>query len=272
LARRLLSRTRAAALCLGLLVGACKHDHPAPPAPAPAPADSAADSARQVRFDGELKRVQARWQEKPKLGNCAEILREKADIELCTGAASALDAVEQMPAAATSETALPVLATAALSLERLMERARYLSMEDLGRRHLDRDGGVAAEAASARASASAAPAASIGPVKLQRALHGLLREHSALKLTDSPLSVLVQNTARLERDVLRNVAAYLEYAPLPVRRSAFDTVKSLQEQHPQWAMLSHLVREAAVLETDAALKQNLNELASLALPRGKKPD
>ncbi len=200
------------------------------------------------------------------------MLHEKSDAELCTTAAGAVAAVEQLDPAATPDTVLPVLADAALSLVRLMERARYLSMEDLARHHLDGDAGIPTQAASARPAAPPALAPSMAPLQLQRALHGMLREHPSLKLTDSPLSVLVQIAARLEHDVLRNLSAYLEYAPLPVRRSAFDTVKRLQSEHQQWPTLNHVLREAAVLETDEALKQNLNELASLAWPRGKKPD
>jgi hypothetical protein len=272
LARRLLSDGAALALFVLVLASACKRDHPAP-APAPAPPDSATESARQLRFDSELKRSHARWQEHPNLGNCAEILHEKADAELCRAASSALGAIAALDPQATPDRVLPVLADGSLMLVRLLERARYLNFEDLGRRRLDGDAGAPAPiAASARPATPGAPAVSVGPQNMQRALHGLLHEHQSLKLADSPLSRLVQDTARLERDVLRNLAAYLEYGALPVRQAAFEVAKGLHAQHLQWPALNHVLREAAVLETNATLKQNLSELANQGRPRGNQPD
>jgi hypothetical protein len=260
-----------AALCVELC--ACKHDHPTPkPTQAPAPVDSVAAATRQARFGKELQRAHTRWQEQPDLANCTDTLHEKADAELCRSASSALTAVEQLDPAAPPSTALPVLASASLALVRLLDRARYLNFEDFGRRRLEADGGVPAPSAGpalARPMSSAPP--NVAPQKMQHALHGLLHERAVLKVGDSPLSHLVETIGRLEYDVLRNLSAYLEYAELPVRQTAFDSVKELQAQHPRWPTLTHVLREAAVLETDSALKQNLNQLVSLGLARGR-PD
>jgi hypothetical protein len=235
--------------------------------------DSVAVATRQARFEKELQRAHTRWQEKPDLANCADMLHEKADAELCRSASGALTAVEQLDPAAPPSTVLPVLASASLALVRLLDRARYLNFEDFGRRRLEADGGVPAPSAgptpAARPMSSAPP--NVAPLKMQHALHGLLRDRSVLKAGDSPLSHLVETIGRLEYDVLRNLSAYLEYAELPVRQAAFDNVKELQTQHPRWPTLTHVLREAAVLETDGALKQNLNQLVSLGLARGR-PD
>jgi len=75
----------------------------------------------------------------------------------------------------------------------------------------------------------------------------------------------------LERDAVRNIGAYLEYAELPVRRSAFDTVKRLRNEHPQWPLLEHLLHEAALLESDPALKRDLQEFSASGLPRSREP-
>jgi len=259
-------------LCLGLTLS-CKREHPAPTA-APAPSDSATESARQARFDSELQRARARWQEQPELGKCAAILSEKADLDLCSNAATALSRVIALDSATAPSAALPVLADASLALERLVERARYLSMEELGRRRLESDAGAAASSASARSAPPPAASAASGAFGMAspRGMQNLMRDRPKLKLSDSPLTHLVQNAARLERDVLRNFAAYLEYAPLPVRRSAFDVAKRLAAEHPRWPTLSHTLREAAVLETDAALKQQLLQTASHGLPPGPRPD
>jgi hypothetical protein len=76
---------------------------------------------------------------------------------------------------------------------------------------------------------------------------------------------------RIERDVMRALAAYLDYAELPVRRSAFEAVKRLREQHPQWPLLDETIREARLLERDPDLKQALLALDRSGLPRGGRP-
>jgi hypothetical protein len=83
---------------------------------------------------------------------------------------------------------------------------------------------------------------------------------------------LLAVTVRLERDVLRNLGAYLEYGPLPVRRTAFDTVKQLGAAHPRWPALDRLRREAYVLESDAELKRGLHELSPSSVPQGGGPN
>ncbi len=254
-------------------LGACKSKRaPPPPTPAPPPVDSVAEGRRQARLELVLGRAHTLWQARPNLANCPDVLREKADVALCHAAADALGAVEQVDPRAAPESALPALANGSLALVRLLDRARYLNFEDFGRRRLEADGGAPAVSGSAPAPpfASATPSASLP--KTPQALHVLLRQHQALKLGDSPLAQLVESTARLEHDVLRNLSAYLEYAPLPVRQTAFESVKQLQAQHPHWPTLSHVLREAAVLETDGALKQKLTELMNLGVARGPEPD
>jgi len=261
-------RSIATALCLsalGLALVACKHDRAAP-APSPAPLKSADDDpARESRFDSELKRSRAFWQIRPNLGNCADLLPEKSDSALCEKAAGALSAIEQLDPSASGETAIGVLGSGSLALARLVERARYLSLEDLGKVRLSGD------ASPPTPSAEPSPPAGSAPLGSARTLHEMQRRRT-LRISDSPLSRLVQNAAQLEHEALRNFAAYLEYAPLSLRRAALDRVKSLRAEHPQWAALARVVREAAVLETDASLKQNLDQLASLTLPQGKRSD
>lgn len=272
MARRVLSSPRAAALCLGLAALACNRHHPTP-TPAPAPADSSAENAQKARFAVELGRAHTLWQERPELGKCLDSLKEKPDADLCRAASSALGGVEQLDPAAPPSAALAVLADAALALVRLVERARYLSLEELGRARVEGDAGAPGHAAGARPYVGAAPTASAAARSdPAHSVQNLLRERPRLKITETPLTLLVQVAARLERGVLRNLGAYLEYAPLPVRQAACETLKELQSEHAQWPALNHLLREAAVLETDATLKQRESELASLGFPRGKHPN
>jgi hypothetical protein len=254
--------------------GACKHKSTTASAVASAsaaPVDSASETTRAARFASELLRVQKRWQEKPEIGDCAKVLSEKSDQDLCLAASNALNVVEALDPAAPPATALPVLADGALALTRLLERARYLTFEDMSRRRVESDAGAAPSASAAtRARAPSAPG-SAAPLGSQRFFHMSQREHKSLRLNDSPIARLLENTARLERDVLRQFSAYLEYAPLPVRKTAYDTAKQLSAKHPEWPTLSHVLREAAVLETDPELKSRLNDLAVASFARKKAP-
>jgi hypothetical protein len=78
-------------------------------------------------------------------------------------------------------------------------------------------------------------------------------------------------TIHLERDVVRHLGAYLEYDALPVRRAAFETVKRLRNEHPQWPLLDRLLREAALLEADPELKRQLQEFSASGLPERGHP-
>lgn len=182
---------------------------------------------------------------------------------LCQAATSALRAVTAEPAA-TPELALARLAPGALALVRLTERVRYLSLAELADRRVERDAGVT-PATSATGAAVGATRAQPAPRKDQRGPHA---EKRALELSEGPLSQLLPVTIRFERDLIRNIGAYLEYGPLPVRRAAFDTVKQLYATHPRWPALDHLLREAFVLETDAELKRALRESSPSSAPQG----
>lgn len=92
-----------------------------------------------------------------------------------------------------------------------------------------------------------------------------------MELAAGPISRMMGDTVHLERDVMRNLGAYLEYAELPVRRAAFEIVKHLRLEHPQWPLLDHLVREAWLLESDPSLKRELQEFSESGLPRGGHP-
>jgi len=258
---------------LSSALSACKHDHAAPTPIAsaqPSPAASVDEGARQARFESELQRSRALWHDAPNLGNCAELLKEKADTELCTKAQSALSAIAQLDVAAPPATAIEALAVGSLALTRLVERVRYLSLEDLSHVRVSGDAGSPATANSSEPAPNAAAAAE--PQTRQRALLRELRARRTLKLADSPRSRLLNDAGKLEHEAMRHFAAYLEYAPLPVRRSAFERAKSLRAEHPSWSALGRVLREAAVLETDRDLKRELEQLANLTLPRGTPRD
>lgn len=95
--------------------------------------------------------------------------------------------------------------------------------------------------------------------------------HPSFELGDGPISQLMDASVRMEREAVRQLGAYLEYAELPVRRSAFVTVKRLHEQHPGWPLLAQLLREAALLESDPELRGKLSLLSASAQPSGARP-
>lgn len=247
-----------------LALASCRRDEraPAPSASVSAAGGDFAARERERHFQEELARANSRWQTKPSLGDCSAALKEKSDSELCQAAENALAQVTGA-AAATPEAALTRLAPAALALARLSERLRYLSMQELAERHIAGDAGVA----------PAPPASGAVTGALTAAAHAHDREHAAhaeqraVQLSEGPVARELELAIRLERDVIRNLGAYLEYGPLPVRRAAFSTSKALQAQHPRWPAHTRLLSEASVLESDAALKAELRELAATGVPQ-----
>jgi len=250
-----------------LSLASCRHEEraPAPSASASAAGSDFTARARAQHFQAELTRASTRFRTKPSLGDCAAALKEQADLALCQAAEAALVPLGSEPA--SSEDTLSRLASAALSLARLSERLRYLALAELARQRLEGDAG-AAQAPSPSASASVTEALAAHA----RAHQGSAKqEQHALELSDGPVARLLDSSIHLEHDVLRNLGAYLEYGPLPVRRAAFDTVKRLRAEHPKWAQLDHLLRDAAVLETDRDLKRDLAELSVSGLPERGRP-
>ncbi len=180
--------------------------------------------------------------------------------------------MEQLDPSVPIERLLPVLADGALALARLSERARYQSLAELGEKRVTGNPGAAPAASSPATSPSKLAPSKLSPAKpLPSGSLALQKEQHALELTDSPAGKFLPVVLRLERDALRNLGAYLEYAPLDERRAAFVSVKELRETHPQWALLDRLIREAALLESDPDQKRALNELVVSGLPRGKSP-
>ena len=178
-------------------------------------------------------------------------MKEKSDRELCQAATRALSAISEAPAA-TPELAIIRLAPAALALVRLSERVRYLSLAELAERHVQGAG-----------DAGVTPARDPHAHQKQGSARA---EPRALEQSEGPVSQLLAATSQSERDVLRNLGAYLEYGPLPVRRAAFDAIKRLRAEHPKWALLEHVLQEAVVLESDAGLKRDLRELSAKGRP------
>ena len=223
-------------------------------ASAAASASLYAKGARELHFQNELTRARAHWKSKPNLGDCSGVLHEKEDLVLCEAANSALTVLEQEPEA-QPESALPALENSALSLARLSKRLRYLSLGELSKKRLAGDAGAPTPPVAASAH---------GPLRWPGRPDE--RGHRTFELGDGPIAQLMGSSVRLERDAVRHLGAYLEYAELPVRRSAFSTVKRLHEQHPEWPLLRQLLREAALLESDPDLKSQLATLSASAQP------
>ena len=261
MARRVLSRRFGTPLLLALLLASCRREDraPAPSASTSALGNDFTVRARERHLQEELTRARARWQAEPHLADCAKTLKEKPDLELCQAPSRALTTIAQEPPG-SPELALTQLAPAALELARLSQRVRYLSLVELAQRRIEGDAGAAPPASSG--SPPAAVAAAQALARARKSPHSNHAEPRTLELGNGPLSQLMESTVVLERNAIRNLGAYLEYGPAPVRRAAFDTVKQLRAQHPQWPQLDQLVREALVLESDADLKRDLGELAA----------
>ncbi|MEO6600700.1 MAG: hypothetical protein ABIQ16_12555 [Polyangiaceae bacterium] len=266
MARRVLSRRLARGIALtALALCGCRrgdqHATPQASASASASANAYAEGARESHFQTELTRARARWRGKPTLGDCSVALHDKEDLDLCHAASSALAVLAREPDAQV-ESALPALENGALSLARLSKRLRYLSLSELSKKRMTGDAGAPVPPA-----ASSARDVFRGPAKRQQERG----PRGTFEISDGPLSQLLAESVRSERDVVRNLGAYLEYAELPVRRTAFVAVKRLHDQHPQWALLTQLVREAALLEPDSELKGQLAALSASAQPSSPHP-
>jgi hypothetical protein len=243
-----------------LALSGCRGEHHAAPSAATSAAASAsgyARSARESHLESELKRARARWGGKPNLAECSAALHEKDDLELCQAASNALVELEKDPEA-PAERALPALETAALSLARLVERARFLSLSELAKKRLSSDAGAPVPPAASTPGHAPWPRLARGKPELDHA--------GPFAISDGPVSRLMSASVRLEHDAIRNLGAYLEYGELPLRRAAFATVKRLHEQHPRWPQLAQLLREATLLEDDASLKSELSALSASAQP------
>jgi hypothetical protein len=133
---------------------------------------------------------------------------------------------------------------------------------------LQHDGGTPAPSAKAvpRPSPSAKPSHGLLLRDLKRPI-----DREAFALGDGPVSKMMGETVHAERDVVRALGAYLEYAELPVRRTALVTVKNLRDARPQWPLLEHLLRESLLLESDPDLKHQLQQLAASGLPHAAGP-
>lgn len=251
-----------------LALASCRHEDrsPAPSASASALGQDFTLNARERHYQEELTRSRLRFQAKPELGDCAKALKEQADLQLCQAAASALAAITGEPSPAPA-LALQRLEPGALALARLSERARYLSLAELAQRRLDGDAG----ARPVPSAAGAAAAGSALPSHVRKEQHADHHEQHALELGDGPVSKLLERSLQLERDVIRNLGAYLEYGPLPVRRAAFDALKRLRAVHPDWPALDRLLREAVVLEPDADLQRDLRQLSASGRSQSGRP-
>ncbi len=213
LARRVLSGRLCSSLLLVLSLAGCRHEDrsPAPSASASALGNDFTTDARERHFQQELARAGARFRSDPGLAaKCAGALKEQADLELCQAAAAALAAIAAEPAA-TPEQALPRLAPGALAFARLSERvrvplARRARAAARGRRRGCRAGSLGVRGRRASSQRRFARAQSARP--------GASEQH-ALELRDGPVSQLLGLTIVFERDLIRNLGAYLEYGPLP---------------------------------------------------------
>ena len=207
---------------------------------------------REGQLASELLRARHLRQTKAPLAACKDALHEQSDLTLCQAAERALTVLDQ-EADAPPERALPRLESTALTLTRLSTRLRYLSLAELSQKRLSKGDAGAPPLTSASSGRSPPQTAKLPALPKDSA--------RAFELSDSPVSQLMTATFQLERDVLRNIGAYLEYAELPVRRSAFASVKRLRSEHPEWPLLDHLLHEAWLLESDGELKSELREFS-----------
>jgi hypothetical protein len=243
-----------------LLVG-CHRGHHDGNGQEPAPLSSAMLAANADSLQKELQRARERFSSKKELG-CQSVLSEPADLALCSAATAAVAQASSIADATATPEATRELAEAALTLERVLERVRFLGFGDVMRRRVEHahDGAVPSATPPSAARPSAAPPTAAPPSGAASTV-APTRER-ALTLEQSPLMLEAQSLSLLEREALRALGAYLEYGTPAARDVALAECRRLADAHPKFPALAHELQEASVLESDPARKAALEELVT----------
>ncbi|HEY2404395.1 MAG TPA: hypothetical protein VGI10_00225 [Polyangiaceae bacterium] len=253
-----------------LLVG-CHRGHHDGNGQEPAPPSRAMLAANADSLQKELQRARERFASKKELG-CQSVLSEPADLALCSAATAAVAQASTLADATPTAEATHEVAEAALTLDRVLERVRFLGFGDVMRRRVERahDGALASAAPPSAARPSAAPPSAARPSAAPPSSPQASGASSAtaptreraLTLEQSPLLLEAQSLSLLERQALRTLGAYLEYGKPEARDVALAECRRLADAHPKFPALARELQEASVLESDPARKAALEELVT----------
>jgi hypothetical protein len=210
------------------------------------------------RLESTLKDWTKRWSETEDLPACDPLLKDAAELELCKTAGTHLSTLKAAVAKAEPQNVLVhAAAELAFATESASEKLRAASM------------------AKMQAERKASPAGSAGPLskKPPVPLSSAARLRAASSAVGSgkakaeaappqdPAMLVMQAYSRVNRASLRYLSQFLQFAPLPTRKSAFTEVEALTKRKETWPALGRTLREAAMAENDPELQGKLKALA-----------
>lgn len=241
---------RHALLGVALLGAGCKRSSPAP---APQQAASAkTPDPDPGRFAAQVASFGERWKgADATLPDCAPLLERESERESCAAtrrAATALRAA--LTRGAEASELIGLSGAAALSAQRASQLLRKSGVARLFREQKNQ--------LAPSASGAAHPPQPVAPTAKPSSVKSL---PSALSRNQSnPDLDAITAYARIATLGLRQLAAYLEFAPRELRESALAEVERLAHEEPHWAALRAVIDEAFLVEPDPTLKQRLKRL------------
>jgi hypothetical protein len=72
---------------------------------------------------------------------------------------------------------------------------------------------------------------------------------------------VMQAYSRVNRAALRYLSQFLQFGPLPMRKTTFVELEGLSKRREAWPALGRTLREAAMAENDPELQGSLKTLA-----------
>lgn len=236
-----------AVLSLALGVGCSKKKAEPEKATTPAPSASATDpNADGKRLERSLTDWKRRW-DRIALEGCEPVLKEAADLELCSKANEALTKVKEFAAKTDkSPEAMRAAGDLILAAENAVEKLRLAAASELAKPGASGAPKAAASAPpkpklKAAGSAAAAPSGS-GPSRVE-----------------NPQMKVVSSYERVARTAARYLGSFLQQGPLEVRKQAFAEVQRLVPQREKWSALRDVVRQASLTEREPELRKQLRE-------------
>jgi hypothetical protein len=251
--------TLLAAALLALAPACRKGSEPQRAAPSPSPSDRFADGKRLAAALADWKN---RWQNELAPPSCDAVLPKHDERQLCALSAAALTRVQAHAATLDAgDDTLRAAAELSRTASAAARKLRFRDMEYMGTEGLSLPT-LAPSASGAPPPTRSSHAAPPRPLPFPSASASVDAGVEGATRRDDPFKPVLRAYARLEVEALRYLAAFLELAPLPTRSRALEELEKLWDEsggHPSHP-LQQIVRQASLLETDAAFKARLLRL------------
>jgi hypothetical protein len=222
------------------------------------------------RLESTLKDWTKRWSEQEELPACDPLLKDAAELELCKTAGVSLVSLKTAVAKGEPQNVLvKAAADLALATENASEKLRAASMAKMQaeRKAMPAGSGVSAQrlpAGALSAAPKSRPAGSAAFSKLGGPKPGDKTKPDGkpeAAAPQDPAMLVMQAYSRVNRASLRYLSQFLQFGPLPTRKTAFVELEGLTKKKESWPALGRTLREAAMAENDPELQGKLKALA-----------